>query len=75
MEFYTQVEVQISAEGVKGAIPMIYDNYNDALAKHYTVLSVAASSALPYHASFIIKSDGITVESKVFDRRVIEAGE
>ena len=68
-EFYTQIETQVSKEGIKTAIPLIYDDYNDALAKHYDVLSAAAKSDIPYHASCILRSDGIMVEGRVFDRR------
>ena len=68
-EFYIQLETQVNAEGAKASIPMIYDDLNSALAKHYTVLSVAATSDLPYHASNIIRSDGVMVEGRVFDRR------
>ena len=62
--FYVQLEVQ--GEGV---IPFVFTDLNEALAKHYTVLSVAATSELDYHASFIIRSDGVMIEGRVFDRR------
>ena len=68
--FFTQLETQVDANGTKAVIPMAYDDLDAALAKHYAVLSVAAVSAVPYHASFILRSDGILIEGRVFDRRV-----
>ena len=68
-EFYTQIETQVSKEGVQTAVPFIFNDYDAALAKHYTVLSAAAKSDIPYHASCILRSDGIMVEGRVFDRR------
>ena len=62
--FYVQLEVQ--GEGV---IPFVFTDLNEALAKHYAVLSVAAKSELSYHASFIIRDDGVMIEGRVFDRR------
>ena len=73
--FYIQIEVQVNSEGTKSVIPMVYDDINAAYAKHYTVLSVAAASDIPYHASFIIRSDGTMIEGRVFDRRGAEESE
>lgn len=68
-EFFIQIEVQENASGVRGVIPLVFDDYNQALAKHYTVLSVAATGDLPYHASFVIASNGVVMQQMVFDRR------
>ena len=73
--FYVQLEVQVSTSGTKSVMPFVFENETDALAKHYTVLAAAAASTIPYHASFIIRSDGITTEGRVFDRRVAEVPE
>ena len=70
--FYTVIEVQIDSNNHVGVLPYGFDNYDAALAKLYTVLSAAASSALPYHAAHIIRSDGIMTDGRVFDRRVEE---
>lgn len=67
--FYTIIESQVLNNGSKTLLNNIYDNLNDALARYYTILSVAAVSLIPYHAAFIIRSDGIMIEGKVFDRR------
>jgi len=54
-----------------------YDGYNDqvnqAYAKYYTICAAAAISEIPYHSAAIIRSDGIMIEGKVFDRRTNEA--
>ena len=68
--FYIQLEVQISADGTKAVLPIAYDDLNSALAKHYAVLSAAAVSEIPYHASFILQDNSVLVDGRVFDRRV-----
>jgi len=67
--FYTVLEVQEDVSGARGVIPVIYSDYEAALAKLYTVLAAAAASALPYHAGHILRSDGIITDGRVFDRR------
>lgn len=67
--FYTTVENQVRNDGSYG---LLYDHFEDevrAYAKYYTILAAAALSEIPYHAAYIIRSDGITIEGKVFDRR------
>lgn len=68
--FYTTVENQLRNDGSFG---LLYDHFEDeshALAKYYTILAAAAVSAIPYHAGYLIRSDGVTIEGRVFDRRV-----
>lgn len=69
--FYTVLEIQKDANGTPSCISIIYNDYNAALAKLYTVLSAAASSSLPYHSGHILRSDGILTDGRVFDRRVV----
>ncbi len=67
--FYTTIENQVRTDGSRG---LLYDHFDDevrAYAKYYTILAAAAVSEIPYHAAFIIRSDGVTIEGKVFDRR------
>ena len=70
--FYTVLEIQEAVNGARACIPVIYNDYDAALAKLYTVLAAAASSALPYHSGHILRSDGIVTDGRVFDRRGIE---
>ena len=76
--FYTTVENQIRTDGSYG---LLYDHFDDenaenaAYAKYYTILAAAAVSGIPYHAAYIIRDDGITIEGKVFDRRTTEIPE
>ena len=75
MYFYTTIENQVRDNGSKG---LLYDHFNDetdALAKYYTVCAAAAVSNIPYHSAHILRSDGIMIEGRVFDRRVPEDGE
>ena len=69
---YTTLENQIRADGSKGMLYDHYDSYEAALAKFYTVCAAAATSGIPYHAAFILRSDGVLVKGEVFDRRAPE---
>ena len=60
-EFYIVLEIQAAADGTRGCIPLIYDSYDAALAKLYSILAVAAVSGLPYHAGCILRSDNTLV--------------
>jgi hypothetical protein len=67
--FYTTVENQVRPDGSYG---LLYDHFESefaAYAKYYTILAAAAVSEIPYHAAYIIRNDGVTIEGKVFDRR------
>lgn len=66
---YTTIENQIRNDGSKGLLYDHFDDENLAYAKYYTVCAAAAVSDIPYHSAHIIRSDGIMIEGKVFDRR------
>ena len=68
--FFSVLEVQNN--GTPAAITTIYNDEAAAYAKYYTVLAAAAVSSVTYHACHIIRSDGIMIEGKVFDRRTTE---
>lgn len=74
MLFYSVFEIQGYEDGTFAVVPdvLITTNYDEALAKLYSILSAAAVSVLPYHEGFIHRSDGINTDGRVFDRRVIE---
>lgn len=68
--FYTTIENQVRNDGSFG---LLYDHFMDidrAYAKLYTILAAAATSGIPYHSGAIIRSDGVMIEGRVFDRRV-----
>ena len=67
--FYTTIENQVRNDGSKGLLYDHFDEENLAYAKYYTVCAAAAVSEIPYHSAHIIRSDGIMIEGKVFDRR------
>lgn len=73
--FYTVIENQCPTVGSFATLYYHYTDLNAAYAKLYTVLAAAAVSAIPYHAGHIIRSDGIMIEGRVFDRRTSEAVE
>lgn len=71
--FYTTVENQVRDDDSFGLLYDHYTDVNQAYAKFYTVCAAAAVSTIQYHAVHLIRSDGITIESKVWDRRVTES--
>lgn len=69
--FYTTIENQLRDDGTFG---LLYDHFTDvnaAYAKLYTILAAAAVSEIPYHSAHLLRSDGIMIEGRVFDRRVV----
>lgn len=70
--FYTTIENQIRNDGSKGLLYDHFDNINEAYAKLYTILAAAAVSDIPYHAGLLLRSDGVIIDGKVFDRRTGE---
>lgn len=73
--FYTTVENQLRENGTYGLLYDHFEDINRAYAKFYTILAAAAMSEIPYHAGYLIRSDGVTIEGKVFDRRVAPVAE
>lgn len=67
--FYTTIENQVRGDGSRGLLYDHFDNETAALAKYYTVCAAAAVSDIPYHSAHILRSDGIMIEGRVFDRR------
>lgn len=67
--FYTTIENQVREDGSKGLLYDHYDNENAAYAKLYTILAAAAVSEIPYHSGHIMRSDGLILDGRVFDRR------
>ena len=69
--FYTTIENQVRSDGSFGLLYDHFTSVDQAYAKLYTILAAAAVSEIPYHAGFILRSDGVMMEGKVFDRRPI----
>ena len=67
--FYTTVENQLREDGSHGLLYDHFDDVNLAYAKYYTICAAAAVSGIPCHAAHLIRSDGVMMEGKVFDRR------
>ncbi|MBQ6621539.1 MAG: hypothetical protein IJH75_01730 [Mogibacterium sp.] len=66
--FYIVLEIQYDGSAY-GVLHNVYEDINAAYAKLYTILAAAAVSTIQYHAGQILRSDGVIVEGKVFDRR------
>ena len=73
--FYTTIENQVREDGSKGLLYDHFDDLSEALAKLYFILAAAATSGIPYHAGHLLRSDGVMMEGKIFDRRVSESEE
>ena len=71
-EFYTTIENQVRPDGSKGLLYDHFENVDQAYAKYFTVCAAAAVSEIPYHSAHIIRSDGIMIEGRVWDRRMNE---
>lgn len=64
--FYTVVELQKTEQA--SVLATCYEDKSQALAQYYTVLATAAVSTLPYHAAWLLRSDGVVEEQRAFDR-------
>ena len=75
--FYTTIEVQRWANGSGQELTDFYQGTDEngitaeerAYGKLYAILNAAATSGLPYHAGWILRSDGIVIDGNRFDRR------
>ena len=68
--FYTTIENQMREDDSFG---ILYDHFTDeaqAYAKLYTILAAAAVSDIQYHSGHLLRSDGLVMDGRVFDRRV-----
>lgn len=66
---YTTIENQIRPNGSKGLLYDHFENYDDAMAKFFTICSAAVLSGIPYHSAHVLRSDGVMIESRIWDRR------
>lgn len=74
--FYTTVENQLRTDGSYG---LLFDHFYEidgqapalarAQAKYHAVCSAAALSGIPYHAAYLLRSDGSVLEEGIWDRR------
>ena len=67
---YTTIENQIRTDGSKGLLYDHFEDYDAALAKFFTICAAAAVSEIPYHSAHVLRSDGVMIEGRVWDRRV-----
>lgn len=72
MLFYTTIENQVRSDGSRGLLYDHFDNEDQAYAKLYTILAAAAVSDIPYHSGHLLRSDGIIMDGRVFDRGINE---
>lgn len=68
MQKFIVIEIQTSSEGVVSTLPFAFDSIEEALAKYYAILSVAAVSSVPIHSCVLLSNEGIVQENKCFNR-------
>ena len=73
--FYTTVENQLRNDGSFGLLYDHFTNVDQAYAKLYTILAAAAVSEIPYNSGHLLRSDGIMMDGRVFDRRTVPTPE
>ena len=66
---YTTIENQIRQDGTKGLLFDHFEDYDRAMAKFFTICAAAAVSEIPYHSAHVLRSDGVMIEGRVWDRR------
>ena len=64
---YLVMEIQTFEGGSISTPTFAYDNQQSALAKYYSILSSAATSALPYHAAVLMNNLGTVQMSDYFE--------
>ena len=67
--FYTTIENQVRNDESKGLLYDHYTDYEQALAKYFTICAAAAVSEIPYHSAHLLQDDGRMVMQQIFDRR------
>lgn len=67
--FYTTIENQVRDNGSHGLLYDHFEDENQAYAKYFTICAAAAISEIPYHSAHLIRSDGVMIEGRVWDRR------
>lgn len=77
--FYTTIENQLRSDGSYG---LLYDHFYEiegqapalarAQSKYHTICAAAAISEIPYHAAYLLQSDGSVLEEGIWDRRADE---
>ncbi len=67
--FYTTIENQVRQDDSKGLLYDHYTNYEQALAKYFTICAAASVSGIPYHSAHLLQDDGRMIMQQIFDRR------
>ena len=73
-KFWLVIEIQEDANGNRAEIHYFKTDWAEAVSTVHTMIAAAAVSQLPYHAAFMVTSEGVIEEGRVFDRRSAEEG-
>lgn len=73
--FYQVFRIFFSGETRQHSV-QYFDTLEDAQKRYFNVIAAdLANDQITYNAAYIIDSNGLMVEGRVFDRRIIEVGE
>ena len=72
-EFFTVVRQFFKGENETHSME-IKPDYDTALQRYFNIIAAdLADATITYNAAYIIRSDGVMVEGRVFDRRPVDA--
>ena len=69
---YVTIENQVRTDESKG---LLYDSFNElklGQQKYHYICAAACVSDIPYHAGFLLDTDGVVINCAIWDRRVDE---
>lgn len=70
--FYTVIRIFFKGEQKQNSVEH-KDTYNEALQRYFNIIAAdLANAEITYNAAYIIDSNGLTREGRVFDRREVE---
>ena len=73
--FYTVIRQFFKGENETHSM-QIFNDYDVALQRYFNIIAAdLADNTITYNATYIIKNDGLMMESRVFDRRPAESEE
>ncbi len=72
---YIVIELQTNTDGSVSNFVWAFNTLPEAEAKYHSVLSFAATSALPVHGAVILRNDGLQMAAQAYKREEENANE
>lgn len=67
---YLVLELQVNEQGAVSNIITTYNTQREGESAYYAVLSAAAISNLPRHTVYLLTDNGVTMQSKCYEKEV-----